>query len=376
MIPELLRIVYLIGELGLGGSERQLYLLLKHMDGKRFERHVVVFNLSPNYTLDEDMRQAGIIVHNLPPQCKNKSCRTLWLYLLLRKVRPHILHSWTIHDNVYAGVVGALARVPRRLGSVRGELQFYQFSPLIRWLILHGVQSQLVNSESIASELRAVGVPIKRIHVLPNCVEIGLLQKSVTLDGIPPNGRLVGMVANLRWQKNHILFIRGMAKVLSEFLNVYGVMIGQPILESDPDIPSRIQSEIIAQGIQGRVLMDGFRANVPEILPSFEIFCLTSDSEGTPNAILEAMAAGLPVIATRVGGIPDLVQDGVTGLLIEAGDVDGLGMALHALLSQPEKARKMGMAGRTRIEKEFSCDKIVRDFEEYYLSIWRMKRDI
>jgi len=371
MTPEPLRIVYLIGQLGLGGSERQLYLLLKNMNAKCFERHVVVFNPSSHYTLDDDLRRAGVNVYTLPPECKGIGRRIIWLYRLLRQVRPHLLHAWSIHDNAYAGVVGALARVPRRLGSVRGALSssnFRQFAPLIRWLILHSVHGHLVNSPAIANELLAFGIPRKRIRVMPNCVELSPSQKPVSFEGAPAAARLVGMVANLRREKNHILFVRGLAQVLPEFPDVYGVIVGQPILNYDPEVPGLIRAEIETQGVQGRVLLGGFHANVPALLPSFEIFCLTSNSEGTPNAILEAMAAGLPVIATRVGGIPFIVQDGVTGLLIEPDDVSGLAGALRTLFRQPEKARQMGTAGQERVRKEYACQTLIHEFEQYYLS--------
>ncbi len=331
-----LRIVYLIGQLGLGGSERQLYLLLKNMDGRRFERHVVVFNPSPNYTFDEDMRTSGVKVYMIPTDCSGIQRRMVWLYRLLRQLRPDVVHSWSIHDNAYAGVVGMLAGVPKRLGSVRGSLasdDFRQFSAIIRWLILHSVQGHLVNSEAIAHELHMVGVPAKRIRIIKNCVEICHPREKTNLDDLPRGGHLVGMVANLRREKNYRMFVRGLAKVFSEFPDVYGVIVGQPVLESDPEVPDQIQAEIERLGVKGRILMNGFHANVPGLLPNFELFCLTSDFEGTPNAVLEAMAAGLPVIATRVGGIPAVVEDGVTGMLVEPGDVDGLANALRALLS-------------------------------------------
>jgi glycosyltransferase involved in cell wall biosynthesis len=285
MTTQPLRIVYLIGQLGLGGSERQLYLLLKHMDRNRFECHVVVFNPSPNYTLDVDLRQAGVKVHTIPTNCVGIRRRMIWIYRLLWQLRPHVLHSWSIHDNAYAGVVGALAGVPRRLGSVRGSLasgDFKQFSLLMRWLILYSVQGHLVNSEAIANELRLARVPGKRIRVLSNCVEICQPIEITTFEDISSSARLVGMVGNLRREKNYLMFVRGMAKVLSEFPEVYGVIVGQPLLASDPELPDQIRLEIEFQGIQERLLMKGFHSKVSSILPNFEIFCLTSNFEGTP----------------------------------------------------------------------------------------------
>jgi len=294
----------------------------------------------------------------------------LWIYRLLRYLRPHVIHSWSIHDNLYAGLVGWLAHVPRRLGSVRGSLvsqDFLRFPRIVRWFILHSVQGHLVNSEAIAAQMRALCIPTKEIHILTNCVEINSSQSPVRFDGIPSSARVVGMVGNLRSEKNYPMFVRGMAKILPEFLDVYGIMVGQPVLESDPDVPRKIKEEMDNLYVGDRVRMLGFHSNVPALLLGFDVFCLTSDFEGTPNAVLEAMAAGLPVIATRVGGIPRLVQDGVNGFLIEPGDVHGLTEALRALLRNPQRARQMGAAGRKRAEAEFNCDVIVPRFEQYYL---------
>jgi glycosyltransferase involved in cell wall biosynthesis len=336
------------------------------MDPGRFERHVVVFNPSPHYT-----QRASVQVHAIPAGCNTVGRRMLWIYGLLRQVRPDVIHSWSIHDNPYAGIVGALARVPRRLGSVRGSLSspdFTQFPPLIRWLILHSVQGLVVNAEPIAGELHRAGVSENRIQVLPNCVESCQTQDTAVPDGVPPHARLVGMVANLRREKNYRMFVQGLGKVIPEFPDLYGVIVGQAVLASDPEVPDQIRCEIERQGLQGRVLMNGFHARVSALLPGFEIFCLTSDSEGTPNVVLEAMAAGRPVIATSVGGVPCVVESGVTGLLVEPGDVDGLAGALRTLLRQPEKARQMGIAGRRRAESEFGCRKIAMLLEEFYLT--------
>jgi len=371
MIPKTIRIVYLIGQLGLGGSERQLYLLLKYMDKDLFEPHVVVFNPSPNYTLDEDLRKAGVSVHPVPDECQGILVRIIWLFRLLRRLEPQVVHSWSIHDNPYAGLVGAVARVPLRLGSVRDALatpNFQQFSPFIRWLILHTVQRILVNSDEILHELNATGIPFQRITMLPNTVDIQRFRESGDLLEIPAHARIVGMIANLRHKKNHRMFIRGMAKILPDFPNLYGVMVGQPVPVSDPEIPNQVQTELLRLGVQNRILLSGFHANVTALLSRFEIFCLTSDFEGTPNVVLEAMAAGLPVIATRVGGIPNLVQHGLTGLLVARGDVDGLANALCTLLSNPDLTRQMGEAGRQQVKLEFSPKNIVPKFEFYYLS--------
>lgn len=372
MKPDTLKIIYLIGQLGLGGSERQLYLLLKHMDKTRFEPHVVVFNPSPNYTLDDDLRRAGVAVHPVSTDCRGILARLAWLYRLFRRLRPTIVHSWSIHDNPYAGLVGWLAGVPRRLGSVRDSIataDFLAFPAPIRWLILRGVQAQVANSESIVAELHAAGLPASRVFLLPNCVEANSVGPQAELpENFPTAGRLVGMVANLRRKKNHIVFVRALARLLSEFSDLYGVMVGQPVRVSDPEVPEQVQAEIERLGVAERIRLVGFHPHPPALLPHFQIFCLPSDFEGTPNAVLEAMAAGLPVVATQVGGIPRVIEHGVTGLLVPPRDEDILAAALRELLSNPGKARQMGRAARERVAREFSPAVIVPQLEQYYLN--------
>lgn len=367
-MPQPLRIVYLIGQLGLGGSERQLYLLLKHMDKSRFEPHVVVFNPSANYTLDDDLQKVGVSVHAIPREVKNIRARMIWLYKLFRRLHPRVIHSWSIHDNPYAGLVGWLAGVKHRLGSVRDSLNtpdFLDFPGPVQWIILNSVQGLLVNSQEIVDELIQMGIVGRRVQMLPNCVEVEERTPPPILN-MPPHARIIGLVANLRRKKNHIMFLRSMSEILPEFPDVYGLMVGQPVPASDPDIPHLIENEIANLGIGKRVRLFGFYPDVPSLLHTFEIFCLTSDFEGTPNAVLEAMAAGLPVIATRVGGLPRLVDDGVSGLLIDPGDIHGLADSLRVLLRDPTRAKQMGIAGRKRVEAEFGPETIVRQFEEYY----------
>lgn len=362
-----IRILYIIGQLGMGGSERQLYLLLKYMDKTRFNPHVLVFNPSPNYTMDDDLCRLGVPVYKMPASNQTVPTRLAWLIGLARRLRPHIIHSWTLHDNAYAALAGFFSGIPVRLGSVRGTLVspgFTGASSWERWLILHGVQGHLVNSARAMEELRSAGVASQRIQFIPNCVELS----SLTVKSNPSNARRIGMVANLRRVKNYPLFLQGLARILPEFPFVIGVVVGQPILPIDADVPGQIEEEIRRLGLVDHICQQGFQVDVSTILADLEIFCLTSDSEGMPNALLEAMSAGLPVVATKVGGIPQIVEHGVTGFLIPPGDVDAFASALRELLENPSRARLMGNAGRQRVERDHSPQVVLPALESYYLS--------
>lgn len=169
---------------------------------------------------------------------------------------------------------------------------------------------------------------------------------------------VIGTVGNLRHVKNHAMFIRVIAQLLPEFPDLKGLIVGQS-LPSEPGEWDRLQQWISDLNLDAHVMLVGFRDDVTQLMPRFSVFCLTSDTEGTSNAILEAMSASRPVVATRVGGIQDIVQDGISGYLVEPGDVAGFSNAIGRLLSNPVLAESMGSEGRRIVETRFSFSHIV-----------------
>lgn len=366
------RLMFLIGELGLGGSERQLYLLLKHLDREKNECHVVVFNPgNPYLDLKETLQNMGVQVWPVPGNFRSIYRRFLFLFRLFRQLKPAVIHSWTVNDNPYAGLAGWLAGTDKRFGSLRGSLQspgFLNMPWLFRFLSLYGVQKIVVNSAEVAAQLHAKGYPPRRIFVLPNCVEkcTDLLQPPNLSDfGISSTDRLVGIVGNLRPVKNHFMFIDGMARVIARHPDVRGIIVGQP-LATEPDMFNNLVAHIHDLGLEGKILLTGFRQDVTQLMQCFRVFCLTSHSESMPNVILEAMMSACPVVATAVGAIPDLIQDGVNGFLVKPGDVDSFASAVDRLLSDPKLSRKMGLLGRDIAESEYGCNQAVQSLLEFY----------
>jgi glycosyltransferase involved in cell wall biosynthesis len=175
---------------------------------------------------------------------------------------------------------------------------------------------------------------------------------------ILPVQPVIGTVGNLRRLKNHAIFIRAVAQLLPEFPNLKGMIVGQS-LPSEPGEWDRLQKLISDLNLDAHVMLVGFRDDVTQLMPRFSVFCLTSDTEGTSNAILEAMSASRPVVATRVGGIQDIVQDGISGYLVEPGDVVGFSNAIGRILSNPVLAESMGCEGRRIVETRFLFSQIV-----------------
>ncbi len=362
-----LRVAHLIGQLGRGGSETQLYLLLKHLDASRVENRVIVFNRSQCGEVTEAIEHLGIQVDVAP--ARGVARRMAFLHRTFRRLRPDVVHSWTALNNPYAEIAGRLAGARARFGSLRTTLNSTIMRGkrrLHRWLILHGARLLVVNSETCSAELVADGFAPGRLRLLRNCVEATAGEAADLSElGIEPDHRLVGLVANLRQVKNPLFFIDAMARVLPEFADLRVILVGQP-LPSEPHLPGLIRERIASHGLEHRVVLTGFRPDVPALLNRMEICCLTSRSEGTPNVLLEAMAAGRPVVATRVGGVPELVVDGENGFLVEPGDPHGFAAAVARLLRDPELARRMGRAGRDRALRHHSCAVAAQRLEKIY----------
>ncbi len=372
--PKRIRLVILIGGLDVGGSERQLYLLLEHIDRTWFDCHVVVFNPTQDF-LRSEIEKLGVAVWPVPDRFDSILKRMLFVFRVLRKLRPQIVHSWSFHGNPYAGLVGWFAGVPVRLGSQRSAFSSKSVNALpfvFRFLALYTVSRIVVNSEAASREMVAQGYPISRIVLVPNFLDSSSQSRtdpSQCLDlsfiGIGARHRVIGIIGNLRSEKNHLMFVQAMGSILPCFSDVRGLIVGQ-CMSDEPDVQLKIKSAIKDLKLDGKIAFAGFRTDVPTLMRRMHLFCLTSDYEGMPNVVLEAMALARPIVATRVGGVPEVVKDGINGFLVEPGDVEGFARKVKYLLSNPDLSRKMGLAGREIVVRNFACEKAVQRITEIY----------
>ncbi len=371
------KVIFLINELGKGGSERQLYLLLKHMDLTKAEPLVVVFNPSTLTDYAGAIRTLGIQVLHLPSSKNSPLKRLFWLIRFLRQEKPDVVHSWSAPDNPYAGIAGILAGVRLRMGSFRDSLANRGFSSLSKFfqqLAIRACPILMVNAQSILQELLVRGLSANNLFLVENCVEIP--STSIDLD-LPEalmaqKNCVVGTVSNIRRKKNVHVFIEGLAMVLPRFPDLRGVIVGQAIPD-ELDYYQSIQQLIQDKGLTDKILLLGFRDDAPLLVSKFEVFCLLSNFEGSPNAVLEAMAAGRPVIASNTSGIPDLVEDGVTGYLVPPGDEVAFASALEKMLINPNR-QEMGDKGRKRVESFCDCQDAAARLLELYQQLLKRKK--
>jgi glycosyltransferase involved in cell wall biosynthesis len=221
--------------------------------------------------------------------------------------------------------------------------------------------------------VRREGFPAEKVYVIPNGVDVerfrpqGDAQRLKQQLGIQATAPVLGIVAALRPEKNHELFLRAAQQVLGGRPEARFVIVG--------DGPERGRLEQLAAelGISRSVHFLGTRPDVHQLLSILDVFVLTSHIEANPVSILEAMAAGKPVIATRVGSIPDSVGEGTTGFLVAPGDAFQLANRMISLIDNPAVASRMGQAGRDRVVQHWSLEAMVSGYEELITAIYRRK---
>jgi glycosyltransferase involved in cell wall biosynthesis len=297
------------------------------------------------------------------------------LYRLIRRERPHIVHTHTAKAGFVGRLAARLARVPVVVHTFHGHILHGYYSPrktqLLRRMerILARMTDRIIAvSEQVKHDLVTYSVaPAETILVVPLGLEL-----EPFLDGSQSRGtfrrelnlkegeRLVGIVGRLFPIKNHRLFLDAAALMARQELAAHFVVVGDGAL--------RLEMEQYAQAldIADRVIFTGWRHDLPRIYADLDVLAVTSNNEGTPVSAIEAMAAGCPVVATQVGGLPDLIDDGETGYLVPPGDAQAVSAAMLRLLREPEVARHMGQTARTLVQERFAAQRLVNDMARLY----------
>ncbi len=369
-----LRVLYLVGQLGYGGSEGQLQSVAMHLDRSAWEPHVIVFHSSPNADHVAELQSAGIGVRVMPGTVRGPLGKLAFTAREARRLRPDVIHSWTVHDNPYAAWGGRLASAPVRWGSLRGSTSLPGFRSLPGWYrraALRSVQRVVVNSQALVDELQELGLARPRVMLLPNCVEPSLQEGdgagACGLEelGFAAGEMVFGSIGNIRRAKNQALFVRALARVIAQRPQARGVIVGET-LAGEEATRAELDREIERLGVGGKIILAGFRPDVRRLMRGMAAVCQTSNSEGMPNVVLEAMAEGVPVIATAVGGVPEVVRRGETGHLVPPGDEAAFAEAMLKVLDEPAEAFRMVIEARELVSEERSCALAARRVEAAY----------
>ncbi len=354
------RVLYVITELDIGGAERTLCELARRLDRQRFAPQVAC--LTGEGPLVEPLRDSGVPVHLLGACCK-ADLRALWrLHRLLREA--DLAHSFLFHANLLTRL--AAVRTPARavISSARVTEPDRPHRRTLDRLTHRLVNAEVCVSSGVRDWLIEGGLPAEKLVVIPNGVDVerfagrGSAFKSEL--GIAPEAPLVTTIGRLTEQKGIDDFIQAAAKLHHAARGTHFLIVGEGALR--PDLGAQAEQ----LGLGSAITFLGFRSDVPDILRATDLFVLASRWEGMPNALLEAMAAGVPAIGTRVEGTEDVIQDGETGLLVAPRDPRALAEAMKSLLTDRDRAQTLGRAAREHVRTHFSLDAMVHRHEDLY----------
>jgi len=366
------KILYLITELNVGGTEKALARTVARLNRDRYDILVACLH-EPGLVADE-IRTFGNRVINLDMRNRIDLGVLNRLFKLLRQERIQIIHSYLFHANLLARLVAKLAGAPIIVSSERTMEMEGQIRLLLNRLTSPLADRVIAVSQQVCDfASNRIGIPPEKLVVVYNGIETSEYQGKVDMARIheelkvAPAHTVVGTVSRLDEAKGIRYFLQALPWVIAQHSKLIFLIVG--------DGSQRRELERLAQdlNIQSQVIFAGYRPDVVNMLAIMDVFVLSSLYEGFPNAILEAMAMAKPVVATRVGGVPEAVEDGVTGLLVPPRDPEALAKAIIALLQDRERAKDMGRAGRERVERYFSVQRMVARTETLYEELIREK---
>ena len=370
----MIKICYIIGQLGKGGAERQLYELVKGIDRKKFEP--IVISLSQGGYWSEKFRKLNVQMIELERKKNREFTRLFKLIKLLKSIKPDIIHTYMFTANSYGRIAAFIAGTPIIIASERSSIEIgkdkNRFGIYIDKLLASFTHGIICNSQKASESLvKRYSFNAKKIFTVHNGINVaGFLKKPSYNPKKKLVQKIVGAVGRLQPVKNHRLFL-DMAKIVSEKSDNNSIkfaIVGEGVLRNELEEYSQHLR------IENKIVFLGERNDIPDLLQSMDIFVMTSLYEGMSNAIMEAMAAGLPVVATEVGGNSELVIDGETGFLCPSNDAMALADRVASLINSEKESERMGENGRKRMLNEFGIEKMIKETENIYMKLFEQRK--
>ncbi len=346
-----------LSSFGAGGTERQMVHLIRGLDPNLFSVHAACFDARGQWL--ETAAAGAVEIADFPIHAflRPNTWRQMRVYAAwCRSRRIAAVITSDFYTNVFGLTGAAMAGVPVRIGGRREIVTEKSTAKLALQRAAYAFAHCIVaNSRAAAARLRREALHPRSIRVVSNGVE---LPPRAPLDR--SRGLRAITVANLRPEKGHEVLIDALAR-RPDLRSLHVDFVG------DGPCRAALEAHRRARGVIGQVSFLGERRDVPDLLASAALFVLPSRTEALPNSVMEAMAAGLPVIACRVGGIPELVEDGVTGILVPPDDPDALGAAMARVVGNPALAAAIGSAAREKIAAQFSLPRMIAGFTDVLL---------
>jgi len=354
-----IRTVFLLQDLCTGGTQHQTLALAVGLDRARFAPEL--WTLAGPTALSALAREQGLPVTHLSNKAFPGLDSFAALWRKLGRETPDIFFLCTALPNIWGRIAGRLRKLPLVLGSCRGGGAPVRQHERWLWRLTRHI---VCNSLALVDAMAKLGVAREHMSFIANGVDTQRFYPGE----LPFSQRepILLCVARLVEDKDHSCLLDAFDKVIGHMPEARLRLVGEGPLEA------KLRARMAETPLAGSVDLLPATTDVAACCRSARAFALSSRQEGTPNVLLEAMASGLPAVATRVGGIPFLLRE-ENGLMVPAGDADSLAKGILRLLREPELAQRMGKAGRERVERDFSLSAMVAAHEELFLRVLREK---
>ena len=373
-------ILYAIGSLVLGGSEKQMALLIKHLDQLNFNCHLFV--LQPVGPLNKFLRTTNVKIYDGGYLSEKSTVAKILLLLraqirlcrIILKIRPDIIHAYLPLTNFMGSVAGRILKVPliitskRALGTYQDRYRGSRIFDITSFRLSTRVT---VNSKAVGEDtIKRDRGNADKIRLIYNGVELteftsGNFKRIKIREAlhIDPDKKIIITIANLIPYKGHIDLLKAATLVTEQFPGSQFLLVGE-----DRGVRSNLVKLAQELGIVNHILFLDRRDDISDLMAASDISVISSHEEGFSNVVLESMAAGLPVVATRVGGNPEAIIDGMTGWIVPPRNPEALANKIVDLLNDPQKARRWGELGKIRIKENFLVEKMVDEHLKLYNS--------
>lgn len=371
----------------IGGTERQFVYIAKGIDKKRFNVQVGCLARRGEFLKDLEASNFSVSEYRITSLFSPGMLLSQWRFARdLRRRGIRLVHAYGFYPNVFSVPAAHLAGCIT-IASVRDTGAFsnrVKLKTLWQKTACRLADRVIANSSAVRNWLISIGLDENNIDVIPNGIKVEELpQRSPDFPirrgfGLDPSVPLIAVVSRLDPRKGIEYFLQGAATLAARFPAAQFLVVG-PALR--PEYRSSLERLARNLNLTEKVRFTGERNDVRQLLKEIDLAVLPSLSEGFSNSLLEAMAAGLPVVATDVGGNPEIVENGKTGFLVRPNDAQAIGDAMAGILGSPEIARRFGEAGFRRVAERFSIATTVRKTEDLYSGLleqqmWRHARPV
>jgi L-malate glycosyltransferase len=352
-----MKVVQLDSQIAWRGGEQQVLYLAQALRAHGYDNMTIC---PPHSALYQRMREAGLPAHGLRMRHEIDLMAAWKLGRYLQRQRVDILHMHAPHAHTIGLIACTLAPHVRQVVSRRVD-----FAPIrnlfSRWKYRRPQVQYLTVSDAVRQVMLSSGIPDAQVQTIHSGIDLQRCANVLAARPLfSPGTRVIGTVGHLAGHKGHRYLLDAMQLILQEEPSVGLAIVGTG------DLRAELEAQAAALGITQQVCFTGFRHDILALIQGFEIFVFPSNLEGLGTSVLDAMALGKPVVATQAGGIPEMVQDGVTGLLVQPRDPQALAQAILQLLHQPALAARFGEAGARRVKGHFTAERMASQTMQVY----------